>query len=220
MAGRHTFFGMALSTRRAVQEVLDWLYPSGCALCGASLQPAVCDECRAELPFHPEPFRRQAPGGSIDYVQTRYRFSGRAAQMVKRLKYQRLTALSRELASEMLEVFLQMEEPDLVLPMPIHWSRRFERGFNQADVLSEKLPRVRTDVCQRVRRTPPQASLPPEERGLRLQGAFRCSDEVKGKHVLLVDDVITSGHTAEACAPSVREAGADRVGLLTLCSSH
>ncbi|MFW5698160.1 MAG: ComF family protein, partial [Fimbriimonadaceae bacterium] len=167
-----------------------------------------------------EPFRRQAPGGPLDYVQTKYRFTGRAAQLVKRLKYQRITALSQELAREMREVYLQMAETDLVLPMPIHWSRRFERGFNQAEILAEQLPSVRSDVCKRVRRTPPQASLPPEERGLMLAGAFRCSYEVKGKHVLLVDDVITSGHTAEACAQSVREAGAARIGLLTLCASH
>lgn len=110
---------------------------------------------------------------------------------------------------------LGLGEFDAVVPVPIHWSRKFYRGFNQSELMVRGMQDVRTDLIWRVRATRPQVGLSIEERMRNLRGAFRASFEAAGMTVLLVDDVATSGGTAIECARALREAGAREVGALT-----
>jgi len=135
------------------------------------------------------------------------------------LKYNRITSLAPPLAALMYEGYEHLRlDPDAIVPIPIHWSRRAMRGFNQAESLCQALPkdRVRLDLVRRVRATKPQVGLDRDERRRNLVGAFRASEGAKGLRVLLVDDVSTSGHTAEECAKALIAQGAAEVGLLTL----
>jgi predicted amidophosphoribosyltransferase len=110
---------------------------------------------------------------------------------------------------------------DLVVPVPIHWRRRGDRGFNQSDLLCRGPHgrKVEARALRRVRMTPPQASLPVAARGENLQGAF-TADPVyaRDRRVLLIDDVLTTGHTARACAQALLDAGAREVGVLAFAS--
>jgi ComF family protein len=108
---------------------------------------------------------------------------------------------------------LDLVDYDLFIPVPIHPSRRRFRGFNQSELLSERLPaeRLRPDLLRRVRATLPQASLSPEQRRTNLKGAFSATAEVLGAHIVLIDDVLTSGTTALECAKALKEAGAREV---------
>lgn len=106
---------------------------------------------------------------------------------------------------------------DAVVPVPIHWSRRCERGFNQSEVLAARLESVKPDLLVRRRRTRQQVGLSAEQRTHNLSGAFRAGN-VKDLSILLLDDVVTSGGTAKECARVLKEAGAYRVDLITYCS--
>jgi len=103
---------------------------------------------------------------------------------------------------------------DLVVPIPIHWSRRCIRGFNQSDLLAESLPNLCSDAVARVRRTKPQVRLSREARMHNLADAFRAKPVVDGKSVLLIDDVLTSGQTARECAKALALAGAKDIVAL------
>jgi ComF family protein len=111
---------------------------------------------------------------------------------------------------------------DVIVPMPLHWMRRWQRGFNQSELLARDLQR-RTGIpwvraIKRKRATPAQAGLTRAERRDNVAGAFEVRKQaaIRGKHVLLVDDVITTGATASACASILKRAGARRVSVLTL----
>lgn len=106
---------------------------------------------------------------------------------------------------------------DAFVPVPIHWTRLCERGFNQSVLLAEALPNVRQDWLWRTRRTRQQAGLSPELRRQNLVGAFEASESVRGASIVLVDDVTTSGGTARECAKALLAKGASRVDLLTFC---
>jgi ComF family protein len=105
--------------------------------------------------------------------------------------------------------------------VPLSRERERERGFNQAKLLAERIGRrlrvpVRASWLARVRPTRPQSDLPAAERRTNVRDAFRGSGHASDRHVLVVDDVLTTGATLEACACALRGAGARRIGVLTV----
>jgi ComF family protein len=112
---------------------------------------------------------------------------------------------------------------DLLVPVPLHWTRLFQRRYNQAALLAQAVhaaggPDVAADWLVRRRRTPAQGHLGPLARERNVRGAFamraRCT--VAGKRVVIIDDVMTTGATVEECARVLKRAGAVSVGVLTL----
>lgn len=111
---------------------------------------------------------------------------------------------------------------DAVVPAPLHWFRQWRRGYNQAELLAREVSR-RTGVpliraLRRRRATRTQAGLTGAKRRANVAGAFAVRQRafVKGKRVLLVDDVLTTGATVNACAAALKRAGATYVAVLTL----
>jgi ComF family protein len=197
-------------------QFADWVYPPKCGLCGRFGPNPICGECAIEF----KPLGSVGQSGPVEKIVALFRYESRAAQAARRLKYSRITTLIPPLAAMVQTGYQNFDgdEFDCTIPVPIHWRRRAMRGFNQAEALASHLPpdKFRTDLLKRVRMTKPQVGLNREERIRNLVGAFRASPSVSGMSVLLVDDVTTSGHTAEQCAIALLEAGATRVGLLAL----
>jgi ComF family protein len=112
-------------------------------------------------------------------------------------------------------------EPILV-PVPLHRTRLWTRGFNQSALVARELSRrlkIAADplLLRRIRRTPPLKGMTPVQRRKTVAGAFRVTDKaaIAGKTIILVDDVLTTGSTAEACARALKRAGAARVELVS-----
>jgi ComF family protein len=113
-----------------------------------------------------------------------------------------------------------LEGNPLLIPVPLHPRRGAERGFNQAALLAAALARPRglqvVDGLVRVRDTPPQTGRSAAARRRNMAGAFQATRPLRDLDVVVVDDVLTTGATARACAKALRRAGARRVGLLTV----
>src|SRR5262249_36004365 len=109
-----------------------------------------------------------------------------------------------------------------LIPVPLHWTRLWQRGFNQSALVAREVGRhlkIRSDPfsLQRLRRTAPLKGMSPLQRRKMVGGAFRVRDKaaIAGKTIILIDDVLTTGNTAEACARTLKRAGAERVELIT-----
>ena len=117
---------------------------------------------------------------------------------------------------------VRAEGEAVLVPVPLHRTRLWTRGFNQSALVARELSRrlrISADpmLLRRVRRTPPLKGMSPLQRRKTVAGAFRVSDRaaVRGKTIILVDDVLTTGSTAEACARTLIRAGAERVELVS-----
>jgi ComF family protein len=184
-----------------------------CRRCGLKT-PAGFDECGACL-IDPPPFERTIV--AVDYG---YPWDG----LVTRFKFRDALDLTNALAHRMLEAIAsdRYAAPELLLPMPLSDSRLKERGYNQAWELARRLAkalhcRVDANLLLRVRHTPHQLALHPEQRAANVRGAFavepRRLADVRGRRVTLVDDVMTTGATAAEAARTLLRAGASEVHL-------
>jgi ComF family protein len=149
-------------------------------------------------------------------------YEGELRELIHLFKYGRVQTLAGPLG-RLLSVAVPREERfDAIVPMPLHWRKRWQRGFNQSDLLARELGRrIHVPVqraLRRIRSTAAQAGLTNAKRRLNVSGAFRAkkAKSLAGQKVLLIDDVMTTGATAASCARAIKIAGARSVTLLTV----
>jgi len=188
-----------------------------CQRCESELKQTLLPETRAL--FHLPPLR--------DCLSV-CRYAGAARQMVHKIKYQSAAMLAQPLGEALcLQLIRQRalyRRIDLVIPVPLHPSRQEERGYNQAELLAKVLCAtcqlvLRPDVLARVKETGSQVGRTRMQRMEAMQHVFAVTDPaaIKGKCILLVDDVFTTGATALSCADALYAAGAREVNVITVC---
>jgi len=142
-------------------------------------------------------------------------------QLIHLFKYAGVQTLARPLGKLLIAALPRESRFDAIVPMPLHWTKAWRRGFNQSELLAREVSRfwnvpIRKRYVRRVRATAVQAGLTSAERRVNVKNAFSASSDVAGKRILLVDDVMTTGATGGACAAALKKAGAAHVAFLTL----
>ena len=159
---------------------------------------------------------------NFDAVYSFGSYEGTLRELIHLFKYAKVETLAQPLGRMLAEVAPRGEAFDLVVAMPMHWRKRWSRGFNQAELLAEKTAGrygLKLSSCLRRRRaTKAQAGLSEADRANNLKDSFRVHKpaQVRGKRILLIDDVFTTGATLRAATAALKSAGASRVVGLTL----
>jgi len=160
----------------------------------------------------------------IDGIRSVFRFEGAVRQAILQFKYKNVKAMATPLAQLMGKYLRAHPLPaDALVPVPLHPRRLRERGYNQSSLLAGELSKltalpVAEKSLVRLKNTPPQTrTKSAAERQRNIARAFACRDRrLRGKHILLIDDVCTSGATLNACAVALKTAGAASVWGLTV----
>ncbi len=163
--------------------------------------------------------------GQLSILLSPYINQGKIKDAVKEFKFsgQRLFgSLFGEMIYEELKCYDWLYEYDLIIPVPLHESRLLERGYNQSKIIAEAMSSkfgipICRDALFRTRETKKQSNLTGLARKKNVQGAFFAyGEELKGKRIILVDDIYTAGETAMACAEALKDAGVEEVAAITL----
>jgi ComF family protein len=228
----------------AAKLALDIALPTLCVACREPVDgEGVCAECWTKLSFieppycprlgipfvydpGPEMLSMEAIANPPAYQRARaaVRYDEVARILVHSLKYQDRTDLAPAMGRWMARAGRKiLDGADMLIPVPLHWRRAWHRRYNQSGALGRSIERacgvkLRSDILQRVRRTEQQVGLSRSQRASNVQGAFKVSadrqGEIQGRRVILVDDVLTSGATVDACARALLRAKAAQVDVL------
>ena len=197
-----------------------WFEPHGiCFICHGLVygRGTLCGGCRADLPWRPQP-RLARNIQSVDAAFAAFRYEFPISECIKSAKFQADLGALAVLATGFTEGFIaELEEVDMLIPVPLLPWRFLVRGFNQAGELAQALslvtqrPLRRDLVLRRQGWGQPQSRLGARARRANMQDAFKVRGNVLGQRVAIVDDVITTGATCSALADVLRAAGAVRV---------
>jgi ComF family protein len=223
-----------------ISRLINGIYPSECPVCGnpsdAFSHAPICSSCWVQikrydgpscsicaLPFPSEYSRicgsclKKNPPFSL--IVTFGLYEGVLAEAISLFKFHGIRRLSRPLGRLLLD--LDIPRADAVVPVPLTSQGLRRRGFNQslliAKVIAKKIQApLFMDTLLKVKETPPQIGLSARERQSNLKNAFKVAGDIKGKRILLIDDVMTTGATVTECSKVLLKAGAKEILALTL----
>ena len=226
-------------------DLLEFVYPPRCGLCGGELgreERVVCAACWRDLDAISAPFcplcgislSRPAPlcpscgirRHCFSFARSHALFDPGLQKIIHMLKYGRKRSLAEPLAGLMATVMSgdsRFENMDALVPVPLHPIRLRVRGYNQSELLASKLSRitglpVQAGALIRTVNTNSQAKLNLRQRTINVRKAFRirACQRVKNRRIVLVDDVLTTGATVDACAAALLDAGAAEISVITM----
>ena len=229
---------------KGLKAVADLLLPRVCIVCGRRLnldEEHLCLMCWAELPLTHFWERRNnsmadrfnelieaeldsyLPKGSHEryaYATALFFYDGAGSyrSIPHQLKYHGNISLGcrfGRLLGQKMKLAEHLADADTIIPVPLHWTRKWKRGYNQAEIIAAEVAKelgieMRTDILKRIRRTKTQTKVNPEEKSKNVRGAFEASCRTLNcrslHHVILLDDVFTSGATLHNCFLALRSA--------------
>ena len=234
---------------KTLENILDFLYPPSCYGCGAPLIAnfLLCYKCNEQLkptnyslcavceqPILPGEISCSVHSEATDeepvlFVRPITEFNDVVRRCLHGLKYQGRADIGEYLGNILGR--LVRDDPlfkdfDVLVPIPIHKVRRRERGYNQSEILGERIAHFtkiiyRNDIAERVRWTKSQTTLGKDERKTNVAGVFRIRrpELIRGNNVLIVDDVVTTGATTKSLAYELRRAGAKKIGVICVAKT-
>jgi ComF family protein len=211
---------------REIQSLEELFFPSLCYFCGNELSHGrriICRICWYDLPrFSDEHFEKYLPKFYRNLFIL-YRYDSIAGQLIHLLKYERRFSLAVYFADALVKCYPRIlhEGYHFLLPVPLHRTRKRERGYNQCEAICRFLSHLiqtpySKNILARTRDTKSQTNLNRAQRIKNVENAFHARSTLDGANILLLDDVITTGSTVNACASALLQAGAKHVDIIVL----
>jgi len=209
-----------------LRRLVNFIFPPRCSGCGTllplSARELICIRCLSDIKAYELP--------TVEYGHCRLissaLYTGPAKNLIKEMKFRNTRSCAEILARVMSDSFIKHScgfSPEIVIPVPLHKSRKNERGYNQSALIAKSVSKLlkipfSNSLLRRVRNTPSQRGLNPGARIKNVKAAFRVRGKIPA-NVLLIDDVATTGATVNECASTLKSSGAVRITALTFAKT-
>ncbi len=216
-------------------HVFQWIFPYTCLLCSQKSDRTLdlCSACENDLPGITSVCQQCGTPISettmrcgkclktppaFDRLIAPFSYEPPIQRLIIDLKFHHQLVNAKILGSLLAKRLSDIEKPDIIIPVPLHKKRLRERGFNQALEIAKpiakhlNLPLDRLS-CMRIRHTEPQSLTPAKLKHKNVKRAFEISQNFSGKHIAIIDDVVTSGHTVNELARTLKKAGAKKIDV-------
>lgn len=219
------------------ERVLGLIFPPKCIFCGSLMDAGadlhICGACYKKIPFvaaNPLRLSGRCEAGVCDGAVSVFRYTGMVKHSLIRYKFYNRPGYYRTFARLLAKFILKVTNPtkfDMIISVPLHKTREFKRGYNQALLVAKALSReIGVRECSallvRTRHTAAQSLLDRKSRLKNVKGAFSVTDaeKIRGKGILLVDDILTTGATINECGSILKEAGAKSVMVAVVATGQ
>lgn len=222
--------------KKILKFIISILFPRTCSLCGKTMsfssEQNLCDQCLENVPkvegliCHKCSLPLPDGGATcsdcksnkdiyFEVLKAPYLYSFQMQKLIKKLKYSKRTFLAKDLSVKLAEFIVKEnidKNTDVVVPVPMHWFKKWKRGYNQAELLAKNVAElINKPVCNaliRTKYTKPQFNLRKNQRKENLEDMFKINqkyvDVIKGKRILLIDDIATTCSTTNQCAKTLK----------------
>lgn len=210
-----------------LKKISSIIFSNQCILCElkSDTEKLICSACFDTLPIHETQNNTAFP---IDHIHTLFHYSTPISELIWKLKFEGDLSIAQLFAQYWIDYlknyFLPSALPDVIIPVPLHFSRLKQRGFNQALEIAKPIGKyfmipIDTRACIKIKNTKPQSSLSAEKRKSNLKNAFGLSYAIHAEHAVIIDDVITTGNTASEIAQLLKIEGVKKVDLWCCAST-
>lgn len=207
-------------------NLLEFIYPNVCGFCNKICKEEICNKCRIKIKKYQINIVIKPPNRYFNELISIFKYEGIIREKILQYKFNDKAYMKNTFAKIILKnkkVCGLLKKYDIIIPVPIHKSRKAQRGYNQTQLIASKLAEyIDIEFCNNVlvknKNTIAQSKLNRKKRIENIKGAFDILnlEKVQGKNVLLFDDIYTTGSTANECSRVLKTARAKTVGILTI----
>ncbi len=207
-------------------NLLEFIYPNVCGFCNKICKEEICNKCRIKIKKYQINIVIKPPNRYFNELISIFKYEGIIREKILQYKFNDKAYMKNTFAKIILKnkkVCGLLKKYDIIIPVPIHKSRKAQRGYNQTQLIASKIAEyMDIEFCNNVlvknKNTIAQSKLNRKKRIENIKGAFNILnlEKVQGKNVLLFDDIYTTGSTANECSRVLKTAGAKTVGILTI----
>ena len=212
-----------------LNKIINYVYPKVCGFCNKIIsEEYTCKNCQEKLKYMYESERQLVSVNKyFDILICAYKYKGIIRSKILQYEFKNKKYLYTTLSQRLIELLnMYSNEIDIIIPVPIHFMRAFNRGYNQsfliARFIAQKMDKeLKNNILKKVRNNKPQSLLTANKRKNNVYNAYKLirADAIKGKTILLIDDIYTTGATVNECSKVLKENGAKKIIVATVAKA-
>ncbi|MEJ2055083.1 MAG: ComF family protein [Calditrichaceae bacterium] len=212
-----------------IEPVIAFALPAFCIECEGRLENGrkiICPDCYNKLPLLPKEYAgvllKEIKNPFFDELYIKFQFTELCQKLIHHYKYQRKLTLAKYFAASIVNLF-DYDDIHMIVGIPLNPAKQRERGYNQSALIVNELSGLLNipadnSIVKRIKNTPSQTKLNRKQRIENMRNAFVCTIDLRGKNIVLLDDIITTGSTLNACAEVLKKQGAAKVTAVALAT--
>lgn len=212
-----------------LNKIISYVYPNSCGFCNKIIsEEYTCKNCQEKLKYMYESEKQLVSVNKyFDVLICAYKYKGIIRSKILQYKFKNKKYLYASLSERLIELLnMYSNEIDIIIPVPIHFIRSFNRGYNQsfliARFIAKKMAKeLKNNILKKIRNNKPQSLLTANKRKNNVCNAYKVvrTDDIKGKTILLIDDIYTTGATVNECSKVLKENGAKKIIVATVAKA-